>query len=47
MRCISKSLGGEACLVATNDPELNELCCDYVLCIENGRAGYLRRMKKA
>lgn len=32
-------------LVATHDPELIELCCDYVLCIENGRAGYLRRVE--
>ena len=30
-------------LVATHDPELIELCCDYVLCIENGRLGYLRQ----
>ena len=34
-------------LVATHDPELIELCCDYVLCIENGRVGYLRRIKEA
>jgi energy-coupling factor transport system ATP-binding protein len=34
-------------LVATHDPELIELCCDYVLCIENGRIGYLRPVEKS
>ena len=27
----------------THDPELIELCCDYVLCIENGKLGYFMR----
>ena len=35
---------GNTVLVATHDPELIELCCDYVLCIENGRIGYFKRV---
>ena len=35
---------GNTVLVATHDPELIEMSCDYVLCIENGKLGYLRRM---
>ena len=35
---------GNTVLVATHDPELIELCCDYVLCIENGRLGYMKRV---
>ena len=29
--------------MSTHDPELIELCCDYVLCIESGRVGYMRQ----
>ena len=35
---------GNTVLVATHDPELIELCCDYVLCIENGKLGYMKRV---
>ncbi len=35
---------GNTVLVATHDPELIELCCDYVLCIENGKLGYIRKV---
>ena len=35
---------GNTVLVATHDPELIELCCDYVLCIENGKLGYFKRL---
>ncbi|MBR3735879.1 MAG: ABC transporter ATP-binding protein [Lachnospiraceae bacterium] len=38
---------GNTVLVATHDPELIELCCDYVLCIENGRVGYLRVVERS
>lgn len=41
----SLAASGKTVLVATHDPELIELCCDYVLCIENGRLGYMRRVK--
>lgn len=37
---------GNTVLVATHDPELIELCCDYVLCIENGRLGYMRKAEQ-
>ncbi|MBQ6250285.1 ABC transporter ATP-binding protein [Ruminococcus sp.] len=30
-------------IVSTHDPELISLCCDYTLCIENGRLKYLRK----
>ena len=44
-----KSLAAEnnTVLVATHDPELIEICCDYVLCIENGRVKYLRQVNGA
>lgn len=35
---------GNTVLVATHDPELIELCCDYVLCIENGKLGYMKKV---
>ena len=35
---------GNTVLVATHDPELIELCCDYVLCIEHGKLGYLKKV---
>ena len=35
---------GNTVLVATHDPELIELCCDYVFCIENGKLGYMKRV---
>ena len=35
---------GNTVLVATHDLELIELCCDYVLCIENGKLGYMRKV---
>ena len=35
---------GNTVLVATHDPEHIEMSCDYVLCIENGKLGYLRSM---
>ena len=35
---------GNTVLVATHDPELIDLCCDYVLCIENGKLGYLKKV---
>jgi energy-coupling factor transport system ATP-binding protein len=41
----SLAASGNTILVATHDPELIELCCDYVLCIENGKVGYLRQVK--
>ena len=40
----SLAASGNTVLVATHDPELIELCCDYVLCIENGRLGYLNKL---
>lgn len=39
----SLATAGNTVLVATHDPELIELCCDYVLCIENGRLEYMRK----
>ena len=36
---------GNTVLVATHDPELIELCCDYILCIENGKLGYLKKTR--
>ena len=38
------AVSGNTVLVATHDPELIELCCDYVLCIENGKLGYIRKV---
>ena len=35
---------GNTVLVATHDPELIEMCCDYVLCIEHGKLGYLKKV---
>lgn len=35
---------GNTVLVATHDPELIELSCDYVLCIENGKLGYMKKV---
>ncbi|MBE7070259.1 MAG: ABC transporter ATP-binding protein [Ruminococcaceae bacterium] len=37
---------GDTVLVATHDPELIELCCDYVLCIENGKLGYMKKVQQ-
>ncbi len=34
---------GSTVLVSTHDPELIELCCDYVLCINNGKAVKLEK----
>ncbi|WP_026497953.1 ABC transporter ATP-binding protein [Butyrivibrio sp. WCD2001] len=34
---------GRTVLVSTHDPELIELCCDYVLCINNGKAVKLEK----
>ena len=42
LKTLSRS--GNTVLVATHDPELIDLCCDYVLCIENGKLGYLKRV---
>lgn len=42
LKTLAKS--GNTVLVATHDPELIELCCDYVLCIENGKLGYMKRV---
>lgn len=42
LKTLAKS--GNTVLVATHDPELIELCCDYVLCIENGKLGYMKRI---
>ena len=39
----SLATAGNTVLVATHDPELVALCCDYVLCIENGKLGYVRK----
>ena len=39
----SLAASGNTILVATHDPELIELCCDYVLCIENGRLGFMNK----
>lgn len=36
---------GNTVLVATHDPELIELCCDYVLSVENGRLGYMKTVE--
>ena len=36
---------GNIVLVATHDPELIDMCCDYVLCIENGRLGYMKKVE--
>lgn len=36
---------GSTVLVATHDPELIDICCDYVLCIEDGKVSYLRKVK--
>lgn len=38
------AFSGNTVLVATHDPELIELCCDYVLCIKNGKLGYMKRV---
>ncbi len=37
---------GNTVLVATHDPELVEICCDALLCIENGKVRYMRYMRK-
>ena len=42
LKTLAKS--GNTVLVATHDPELIELCCDYVLCIESGKLGYMKRI---
>jgi len=34
---------GKTVLVATHDYELIEECCDYVLCIENGKVKYISK----
>ena len=39
----SLAASGNTILVVTHDPELIELCCDYVLCIENGRLGFMNK----
>lgn len=36
---------GNTVLVVTHDPELIELSCDYVLHIENGKPGYIKKVK--
>lgn len=35
---------GNTVFVATHDPELIEMCCVYVLCIEHGKLGYLKKV---
>lgn len=40
----SLASSGITVLVATHDPELIEMCCDYLLCIENGKTGYMKRL---
>ncbi len=35
---------GSTVLVSTHDPELIEQCCDYELCIRNGRVVFLRKI---
>lgn len=42
LKCLARS--GNTVLVATHDPELIELCCEYILCIENGKLGYIRKV---
>lgn len=36
---------GKTVLVSTHDPELIEQCCDYELCIRNGRVAFLEERK--
>lgn len=36
---------GSTVLVATHDPELIDICCDYVLCFEDGKVSYLRKVE--
>ncbi len=38
---------GRTVLVSTHDPELIELCCDYVLSINDGRAAKIERMRES
>ena len=35
---------GSTIIVSTHDPELIEQCCDYELCIRNGRVVFLRKI---
>ena len=37
---------GSTVLVSTHDPELIEQCCNYILYIDKGRAGYCKEIKK-
>lgn len=36
---------GNTVVVVTHDPELIEHSCDYVLYIENGKPGYIKKVK--
>lgn len=40
----SLAASGKTVLVATHDPELIELCCDYILCIETGKVACMKRL---
>lgn len=40
----SLALRGNTVMVVTHDPELIELSCDYVLHIENGKPGYIKKV---
>ncbi|MCR5374616.1 MAG: ABC transporter ATP-binding protein [Lachnospiraceae bacterium] len=37
---------GNTILVATHDPEFIDMCCDYVLCIDNGTVSYMKRVNE-
>lgn len=35
---------GKTVIVSTHDPELISVCCDYLLCLEQGRVKYFRKV---
>jgi energy-coupling factor transport system ATP-binding protein len=35
---------GKTVIVSTHDPELISLCCQYLMCLENGRIKYFREV---
>jgi energy-coupling factor transport system ATP-binding protein len=41
------AMDGRTVLVSTHDPELLELCCDYVLSIDNGKVQGLKKTQKS